>query len=362
MKPSATNLGKPSILNASKLFENISIVVADKDQKMAALVRKLLFAIGCHRVYILHDGLEVIELMKEETVDIVITDWSMKTMGGIDLCVYLRQSLDSPNRTVPIIMLTAENERRHIEQARNAGITEYVIKPFSAKTLLERLYAVVDDPRSFIICKNFIGPDRRRVSSLSLPPDPDEPHEFIVRKPPVIVPKDHLKQIILDDMPRMIIPDYSLKKKIGLDVPPQMMTQPETVQETEAIIHNEEEAFTNMILRDVAALEETYRLLVTSPSYTRELVGRIRDAAQSIRSRAGTFGYARGSEIAGMLYYFCETCYDRDNKYHLIIIEKHIQAVSVIFNGRIKGEGGEIGAMLMTDLGRLVQKYINATT
>ncbi len=358
MKSSVTELGKPSILNASSLFEDVSIVVADKDQKMAILIRKLLIAIGCRHVYIVHDGLEVIELMKEETIDIVITDWSMKSMGGIDLAIYLRQSLDSPNRTIPIIMLTAQNERRSIDTARNAGITEYVIKPFSAKTLLERIYAVVEDPRSFIISKNFVGPDRRRISSMTLPPDPDETREIIVRKAPVVVPKDHLKQIILDDMPRMIMPDYSLKKKIGLEVPPEIITSAATVESSEIIIHDAEEDFLKSIMKDVATLEDTYRTLIQSPNYAKELVKLIQDAALSIKSRAGTFGYGRGSDIADMLYIFCSRHYDKENKYHLIILEKHIQAISVIFGGRIKGEGGDIGAMLVQDLGKLIRKYM----
>jgi DNA-binding response OmpR family regulator len=360
MKSQVTELGKPSILNASTLFENVTVVVADADHKIAILIRKLMIAIGCRRVYIVHDGLEVIDLMKEETIDIVITDWTMKTMGGIDLAIYLRQSLDSPNRTIPIIMLTAENERRNIDLARNSGITEYVIKPFSAKTLLERIYAVVEDPRGFIISKNFIGPDRRRISSLTLPPDPDETREVIVRKPPVVVPKEHLKQIILDDMPRMIMPDYALKKKIGLDIPPQMIITPDSLNQSESVIKNEEDEFLTAIMKDVAMLEHTYGQLIQSPDYAEKFVNIIKDSALAIKSRAGTFGYSRGSEIAGMLYIFCHRHYNKENKHHLIIIEKHIQAISVIFTGRIKGEGGEIGTMLTQDLGKLIQKYLHA--
>jgi two-component system, chemotaxis family, chemotaxis protein CheY len=357
MPPPVTELGKPSILTANKLFEKVSVAVADKDQKMAVLIRKLLIAIGCHRVFVLSDGLEVIELMKEETIDIIITDWQMKAMGGIDLAIYLRQSLDSPNRMVPIIMLTARNERNDIQTARDAGITEYVIKPFSAKTLLERIYNIVEDPRAFIISKNFIGPDRRRVSSLTLPSDASETREVIVRRPPVVVPKDQLKQVILDDMPRMIVPDYTLKKKIGLEVPPQVITAATTVAQTENIIHDEETIFIDSMMKDVATLEETYRLLIQSPDFAAQFVSLIKEAALSIKSRAGTFGYTRGSDIAGMLYTFCHKVYNRDNKYHLIVLEKHIQAISVVFSGRIKGDGGEIGAMLVRDLAKLIDKY-----
>ncbi len=147
--------------------------------------------------------------------------------------LHLRRSLDSPNRMIPILLLTARNDPHDIRAARDAGVSEYLIKPFSAKTLLERVHAVVEDPRSFILSKNFVGPDRRRISSLSLPPDPDNARTYFERKSALVVPREQLKQLILDDIPRMIMPDYTLKKKIGFEVPVELITDPRTVAKSE---------------------------------------------------------------------------------------------------------------------------------
>jgi len=102
-------------------------------------------------------------------VDMIITDWRMSPMDGINFIKYLRTHEDSPNRFIPIIMLTGNVEREHVETARDVGINEFVIKPFSAKTLCDRITLLIDNPRSFIMTGQFIGPDRRRHNAL-IPP------------------------------------------------------------------------------------------------------------------------------------------------------------------------------------------------
>lgn len=359
MKPPITELEKPSVLNSTSLFEKINIVIADADNKIALLIKKILASLGCNRIFIVHDGQDVVTLMKEEKIDIIITDWQLKTLNGIELAIHLRQSLDSPNRMVPIIMLTSRNERIDIQTARDSGISEYLVKPFSAKTLLERLYSVVEEPRNFIMCKTFVGPDRRRVSSFTLPPDPDEKRPYFERKPPVVVPKEQLKQLVFDDTPRMIMPDYTLKKKIGIEVPAELLINPLTVAQSEDEIARAQEEFLKTIMKDVDAMQAAYHALIQSPDNAARLVKSIQDAAESVKSRAGIFGYIRATEVASQLYNFCRRYYDRNNKYHLIILEKHIQTIAVIFAGKVTGDGGEVGSELMRDLARLIQKYLN---
>lgn len=358
MKP-IKELEKPSLFTSSNLFSEIHILIVDTDHKMATLVKKLLASLGCKRMFIVHDGLEALDLMKMEHIDLVITDWELKAMNGLELTMYLRQSLDSPNRMIPIIMLTARNDRDDIQTARDAGVSEYLIKPFSAKSLLERVQAVVEDPRSFIISKGYTGPDRRRISSLSLPPDPDETHTFIERRPPMVVPKDQLKQLILDDTPRMIMPDYTLKQKIGMEVPMDLLTNPLTVAASEDEINKAQAEFIQSMLKDVETLDLSYQTLIKSPDSAKKMVSNIKDAAFSIKSRAGIFGYVRATEVANQLYNFCRRYYDKDNKYHLIILEKHIQTITVIFNNKITGDGGLVGAELLRDLAKLINKYLN---
>ena len=325
------------------------------------LVKNILSTLGCNRIFVVADGQDVLTLMKEERVDFVITDWDNKTLNGLDLTLYLRKSLDSVNRMIPIIMLTARNAHRDIQAARDAGITEYIVKPFTSKILLERIYDIVKEPRGFVICKSYIGPDRRRVSSLALPPNPDEDHHYFERKPPIIVNKGILQQLILDDTPRMIMPDYTLKQKIGFDIAPELIINPLTVARSEAEVQKVRNEFLQSMIKDVESLQNAYNILIQSPDNAPQLIKIIESASFSIKSRAGIFGYLRATEVAGQLHTFCRRYYDKYNGQHMIILEKHIQALSTIFVHQITGDGGEIGKQLIIDLARLINKYIHRT-
>src|ERR1700761_7580061 len=74
----------------------------------------------------------------------------------------LRNSPDSKNPYLPIVMMTGHSEKSRVVEARDAGVTEFVAKPLTAKSVLERLQAVIYRPRPFVRTANYFGPDRRR--------------------------------------------------------------------------------------------------------------------------------------------------------------------------------------------------------
>ena len=94
--------------------------------------------------------------------DIVITDWSMPIFDGLELAQMIRQPESKGNPFAPIIMLTGHSEKRRVTVARDAGVTEFLAKPISAKGLYQRILNVVANPRPFIKTKTYFGPDRRR--------------------------------------------------------------------------------------------------------------------------------------------------------------------------------------------------------
>ena len=153
----------------SERLAQVNILIVDDDIKIASVVRKVLESLGFVSIKLARDGTKALQIMREGRIDMVITDWRMSPMDGINLVKYLRTSEESPNRFVAIIMLTGNVEREQVEIARDAGITEFVIKPFSAKTLCDRIVALIESPRGFIISKTFVGPDRRR--RMILPPE-----------------------------------------------------------------------------------------------------------------------------------------------------------------------------------------------
>ncbi len=163
---------KPNNKDLSAHLAKVHVLIADDDRRIALIVRQVLESLGFKEIVVACDGSQALKFLQTNKIDMVITDWQMSPMDGINLVKFLRTSDVSPNRFMPIIMLTGNAEREHVEKARDIGVTEFVVKPFSAKTLCSRIALLIDNPRSFIFSKQFVGPDRRRRSIL--PPDGTE--------------------------------------------------------------------------------------------------------------------------------------------------------------------------------------------
>lgn len=157
---------KPSLRNLAARLSKIEVLIVDPDTQISLLVRDVLRYIGFERITFAHDGNEAMEVLKKKEIDLLITDWQMAPVDGLRLIHYLRSSPDSPNAYLPIIMLTGKAERHDVEAARDVGVTEFLVKPFSAKSLYERLVLVIENPRSFIIAQGYRGPERRRRTDL----------------------------------------------------------------------------------------------------------------------------------------------------------------------------------------------------
>jgi DNA-binding response OmpR family regulator len=104
-------------------------------------------------------------LLQAQPIDIVVLDWKMKPVDGLALVKAIRDPETSPNPFLPIIMLTAYGEPSKVREARDAGVTEFMVKPFSAEALYRRLAVIVNRPRPFVRTKAFFGPDRRRMEA-----------------------------------------------------------------------------------------------------------------------------------------------------------------------------------------------------
>ena len=113
-------------------------------------------------MYEAEDGAAGLEAFTQYGPDIVITDWVMPIFDGLEVTQMIRQPGANANPYVPIIMLTGHSEKKRVISARDAGVTEFLAKPISAKSLYQRILNVVVNPRPFIKTKNYFGPDRRR--------------------------------------------------------------------------------------------------------------------------------------------------------------------------------------------------------
>lgn len=103
--------------------------------------------------------------------DLVLLDWDMQPVNGLEFLRRVRHDPKSPNPYLPIVMVTGFADRAHVFGAREAGVNEYIVKLLSAKALLDRIQAVIERPRRFVRIGEFFGPDRRRKEKLFLGPD-----------------------------------------------------------------------------------------------------------------------------------------------------------------------------------------------
>jgi two-component system, chemotaxis family, chemotaxis protein CheY len=146
-------------------FNKLRFLVIDDNAHMRRILRTLLHGFGARDVYEAEDGAAGLEAFTHSMPDIVLTDWAMPIFDGLELAQMIRQPGANANPYVPIIMLTGHSEKKRVIAARDAGITEFMAKPISAKSLYQRILNVVANPRPFIKTKTYFGPDRRRSTT-----------------------------------------------------------------------------------------------------------------------------------------------------------------------------------------------------
>ena len=129
---------------------------------MCKLIASVLESMDVGTVYTADNGEAGFEKFKKHNPDIVVADWHMAPMNGIELTREIRTNMISPNRMAPVILITGYSAIERVAEARDAGVTEFLVKPFSANDLAKRLAYVINKPRDFIDCESYFGPDRRR--------------------------------------------------------------------------------------------------------------------------------------------------------------------------------------------------------
>ena len=144
-------------------FKNVRVLVVECTPSMYQLVKSVLsmLTVPERHIYAAYGPEEAFDKFKSIKHDIIITDWLQNPDLGIKLTKMIRQREDSPNEYVPIIMTAGTGNYNSVIKARDAGVSDYIVKPFSAQTMADRLVRVIEDDRTFVVSEHFTGPDRR---------------------------------------------------------------------------------------------------------------------------------------------------------------------------------------------------------
>jgi len=123
-----------------KINKNIIILVVDDFATMRRIVRHQLNELGFDNILEAEDGDIALDKMREQKVDLIVSDWNMPNMMGLDLLKAVRA--DEAYRDVPFLMVTAESQKGNILDAAKAGVSNYIIKPFTTDLLRSKLEAL----------------------------------------------------------------------------------------------------------------------------------------------------------------------------------------------------------------------------
>lgn len=339
---------------ATKLA-HINVLVADGDPKISQLVRRVLVSLGFGAVYMARNGEEALHTLREKPVDIVITEWDMEPQSGIDFINTVRNGEASVNRMLPIIMLTGKAQKKYVEKARDHGMTEFVVKPFTVRTLCDRIILVVENPRNFILSPRYCGPDRRRRSE---PMDGRHERRTNVEDKTLVVSESKNSKVlrVKGEEVTIVDPDFSIQQKIGEDITITDVFSPESVRKAQQIINESRGDFLGWIIQDIKELEDAYHALEANPGHSSDDVQKLYRVSTKVKSQAGTFGFDLASNVAESLMQVTDGCPHVDAA-RRTVVRKHIDVLYVIFQRNIQGMGGRIGRDLMDNLNLLTKKY-----
>lgn len=123
------------------LVRDLRFLVVDDMKYMRATIKSMLRSLGFERIEQANDGVEALRILRSHRIDIVISDWQMEKMDGFELLQKIRADRALANK--PFMMITGESELRFVEMAIEAGVSEFVIKPFDPTTLSTKIKRII---------------------------------------------------------------------------------------------------------------------------------------------------------------------------------------------------------------------------
>jgi two-component system chemotaxis response regulator CheY len=120
---------------------NIKVLVVDDFATMRRIIKNVLKQIGFTKILEADDGTTALEVLKENQVDLIISDWNMPNMTGLDLLKTVRG--EKSTQSIPFLMVTAEAQKDNVIQAVQAGVSNYLVKPFTADAIKAKLTQIL---------------------------------------------------------------------------------------------------------------------------------------------------------------------------------------------------------------------------
>jgi len=351
-------------------FSRLSVLVVEDSRFMRSLLVTTLRALGVERVMTAENGQEAIQFMAPSAsiqgeslvgktgVDLILSDYVMPVVDGGMFLRWMRLAGKSPDRFMPFLMISAAADKDVLFACRDAGVDEFVAKPFSAEGLAKRITAVVEHPRPYIYCPNYFGPDRRRQVKpieTDLRKTTDDDIETLYSGKDMSKIKNTKKRVWIFKLPK------SLKQKLSTGVtdvnePP---FDPEMLKAAEDKIQNMETDYADWVKESIEELQQAHHRAVEDPEQAAEQFATLNTMALELRGQGGIFGYPLISQFGKSLYDITKESATVTPQL-LDLIDSHIDLVKVVINQKIAGDGGETGRQLLQSLAEAKRKFADA--
>ncbi|NMM44518.1 response regulator [Rhodospirillaceae bacterium KN72] len=348
-------------------FTRLSVLLVEDSAFMRSVFVNVLRALGVERILIAEDGEQAIKIMTPAAgtkgtmigtsgVDLIICDYFMPTVDGAMFLRWLRRSDRSPDRFIPVIMVSAAADMDVIFTARDAGVDEFLAKPFSAAMLAQRLTAVIEHPRPYIYCPRYFGPDRRRRAK------PVQEDQRILTEKDVEVVYSGKDLSALKNSSKMVwefrIP-RGLKAKLAggrSGDPNEPAFDPALIEAAEGKIANMEGDYADWVAHSIDELSQAHHRMVEEPERAVLHMATVHEIAHELRGQGGIFGYPLMTQFGKSLY----DVTDEESQVSpqlLDLIDAHIDLIKVVTKQKIKGDGGSVGQQLLKSLSEAKKKF-----
>ena len=117
--------------------ENMKVLIVDDFASMRRIVKNTLKQIGFKNILEADDGTTALAMLKEQKIDLVLADWNMPKMSGLELLKTVKK--DDALKTIPVLMVTAEAQKENVIEAIQAGVSNYIVKPFTPDSMKQKL-------------------------------------------------------------------------------------------------------------------------------------------------------------------------------------------------------------------------------
>ena len=122
-------------------YKDLTVLVVDDFATMRRIIRNILRDLGFQRILEAEDGTAAVDILQTQKVDLIISDWNMPKMTGLELLKWVRSNEDT--KDLPFLMVTAEAQKENVIEAVKAKVSNYIVKPFTAQTLAEKLEKIL---------------------------------------------------------------------------------------------------------------------------------------------------------------------------------------------------------------------------